>query len=140
MYDSLLEVQSKDYDNKSTFETAFGNLSDSAFILYSPSTANDTEEIKGAHGKFGYVYNILLPFSSAQSQQLTSLQNARDNDIYSESEYFIERNKLLKNIVTKDQREAGSTARPTIRSKPPKPSLNITARTRAEIISSLKTI
>lgn len=105
-YDSLLGKQSKDYDNKSTFESEMGSLSDTKFILYSPSTENDTEQMGGTYGTYGYVYNILLPFSSLQSQQLTALQNYRDNDIYTESEYFIERNKLLKNIVTTDQREA----------------------------------
>ena len=105
-YDSELEKQSAEYESKSTFESEMGTLANSKFILYSPSTENDTEEINGAYGTFGYVYNILLPFSKAQEAQLSVLQNYRDNDIYTESQYFYQRNKLLKNIQTTDQRAA----------------------------------
>lgn len=103
-YESLLEKQSAEYDSKSTFESTMGSLSDTKFILYSPSTKQGEDD--NENRTFGYVYNILLPFSSLQSQQLTTLQNYRDNDVITESEYFIERNKLLKNIVTTDQRAA----------------------------------
>ncbi len=102
-YDDLLGGQSKEF-GASTFESTMGTLSDTKFILYSPSTKqgeNDTE-----NRTFGYVYNILLPFSKAQEAQLKTLQNARDSEIYSEAQYFIERNKLLKNIQTTDQRAA----------------------------------
>lgn len=105
-YDSLLEVQTAENDSASAFESAMGSMSDSKFVLYSPKTVNDTEEQNGTFGTFGYVYNILLPFSSVQSQKLTGLQTARDDEIISESEYFFERNKLLKNIQTTDQRSA----------------------------------
>lgn len=112
-YESLLAVQEKDYDSASSFETAMGSMSDTKFILYSPSTENDTDpDGNNKYGTFGYVYNILLPFSTMQSAQLSVQQSYRDGDIISESEYFIERNKLLKNIVTTDQRAAwfnGST-------------------------------
>ncbi|MDE6690577.1 MAG: hypothetical protein K2K04_01265 [Clostridia bacterium] len=111
-YDDLLDKQSKEYDSKSAFESAMGSLSDTKFVLYSPSTENDTEEIGGAYGTFGYVYNILLPFSKVQEGQLSTLQSLRDNEVISQGDYFIERNKLLKNIVTTDQRAAwfnGST-------------------------------
>lgn len=115
-YKSLLDKQSKEYDSKSTFESAMGSMSDTKFVLYSPSTENDTEKHgegeEATYGTFGYVYNILLPFSKTQEAELAELQNYRDNDIMSESEYFIARNKLLKNIVTTDQRAAwfnGST-------------------------------
>lgn len=103
-YDSLLDKQSKEYDSNSTFESAMGSLSDTKFILYSPSTKQGEDDAENR--TFGYVYNILLPFSTLQSQQLTTLQSYRDNEIYTESEYFYERNKLLKNIVTTDQRAA----------------------------------
>lgn len=111
-YESLLEVQKADYDTASAFETAMGGLSDSKFILYSPSTENDTEPQAGRYGTFGYVYNILLPFSAKQEAELKVYQDRRDKDIITESGYFRDRNKLLKNIVTTDQREAwfnGST-------------------------------
>jgi len=83
-----------------------GNLSDKSFILYAPNTESDTAEQDGTYGTFGYVYNILLPFSSVQSVGLKSLQSYRDNDIIDESGYFHARNQLLKNIETTYQREA----------------------------------
>ena len=106
-YESLLSVQEKEYDSASSFESAMGSMSDTKFILYSPSTENDTDpDANNKYGTFGYVYNILLPFSSIQEGQLSVQQSYRDSEIISESEYFIERNKLLKNIVTTDQRAA----------------------------------
>ena len=98
--------QEKNYSSVSTFETAMGNMSDKSFILYAPNTESDTAEQHGTYGTFGYVYNILLPFSSVQSVGLKSLQSYRDNDIIDESGYFHARNQLLKNIETTDQREA----------------------------------
>lgn len=105
-YESLLSVDTANYDTASSFETGMGTLADEKFVLYSPSTQNDTENKNGGYGTFGYVYNILLPFSTAQEAQLAVLQSYRDSEIYTESKYFEERNKLLKNIVTTDQREA----------------------------------
>lgn len=110
LYDSQYAVQAKDYDNRSTFESAMGNMSDTSFILYSPSTKQGETDTENR--TYGYVYNILLPFSSAQEAQLGVQQSYRDNDIISESEYFINRNSIMKNIVTCDQRAAwfnGST-------------------------------
>lgn len=98
--------QEKEYASASDFETAMGGISDTKFILYSPSTESDTQEIDGTYGTYGYVYNILLPFSSTQNIELKTLQGYRDNDIIDESGYFAARNKLLKNILTTDQREA----------------------------------
>ncbi|MCM1438210.1 MAG: hypothetical protein NC131_03215 [Roseburia sp.] len=106
-YESLLSVQENDYASSSSFESAMGNISDTKFILYSPSTENDSEG-----GTFGYVYNILLPFSKVQEAQLSTLQSYRDGEVITESEYFAARNGILKNIRTTDQRAAwfnGST-------------------------------
>ncbi len=100
-YASMLEVQESENKSASAFETAMGNMSDSKFVLYSPSTENDTD-----NGKFGYVYNILLPFSEKQNAQLSVLQGERDSETITESEYFYERNKLLDRIRTTDQRSA----------------------------------
>lgn len=105
-YENLLDTQTGNYSDKDAFESAMGSLSDTQFILYSPSTQEDTELSGGTYGTFGYVYNILLPFSAMQSQKLSVLQSNRDSDLISDSEYFVERNKLLKNIETTDQREA----------------------------------
>ena len=105
-YNIELAKQEKEYASASDFETAMGGISDTKFILYSPSTESDTQEIDGTYGTYGYVYNILLPFSSTQNIELKTLQGYRDNDIIDESGYFAARNKLLKNILTTDQREA----------------------------------
>lgn len=100
-----LTTQKKNYSSATTFETAMGSLSDTSFILYSPAT-DDTAEQDGTRGTFGYVYNILLPFSTTQNQKLTALQDFRNSDIIDESGYFAARNQLLKQITTTDQREA----------------------------------
>ena len=99
-YSELLSQQSSDYGTSlSNFETAMGNMSDTSFILYAPDTS-DTQN------KFGYVYNILLPYSAQQTQQLTALSSLRDNDVITEDEYYQYRNDILKNITTTDQRSA----------------------------------
>lgn len=106
-YNSTLKTQTGNYDSATSFETAMGSMSDTSFILYSPDTRNDTEDING-YGTFGYVYNILLPFSASQNIELKSLQNYRDNSNAknAESIYLRDRNAILKNIETTDQREA----------------------------------
>ncbi|MDE6557604.1 MAG: hypothetical protein K2K39_00695 [Clostridia bacterium] len=105
LYDKAVQSQTKGYATTANFESAMGNLSDTEFILYSPAT-DDTENVGGEYGKFGYVYNILLPFSTAQNDKLSYWQDLRDSELISESRYFIERNKILKDIQTTDQREA----------------------------------
>jgi len=108
-YNKILADQEKSYSDTSSFETAMDSMSDTSFILYSPATNGDTEEIDGTYATYGYVYNILLPFSTQQSVTLTYYQTIRDkdeNDSHDESEYYVNRNKLLKNITTYDRREA----------------------------------
>ncbi len=107
-YQKIYDEQVASYsDDTSAFETAMDNMSDSSFVLYSPSTKEDTEEIAGTYGTYGYVYNILLPYSDKQSEKLTELQYYRDNNSQvTDSDYFADRNKLLKEIKTTDQRSA----------------------------------
>ncbi|MGN0807140.1 MAG: hypothetical protein ACI4MN_01660 [Candidatus Coproplasma sp.] len=106
-YEKIYEEQAATYDETSSFESALDNISDTSFILYSPDTTGDTDEIDGTYGTYGYVYNILLPFSDKQSEKLTELQYYRDNNSgVTDSDYFADRNKLLKNITTTDQRSA----------------------------------
>lgn len=104
--DGLLTTQEKNYSNATTFETAMSSLSDTTFLLYSPATSDTVLQDDGTRGTFGYVYNILLPFSTVQNQKLTTLQDFRDSDIIDESGYFAARNQLLRQITTTDQREA----------------------------------
>ena len=89
-YNELLDQQ-KDSDF-STFTTTMDSMSDTSFILYSP--AGET---------YGFVYNILLPFSASQSLRLDELKG-----IYGETsaEYYAARNKLFENIEATDQRSS----------------------------------
>lgn len=104
--DGLYTEQSKTYSTTSTFETALNNLSDTSFVLYAPDTTKDTEEINGTYGTYGYVYNILLPFSTAQQSRLNEIQSSLEADIITDNDYYADRNDLLKSIVTTDQRSA----------------------------------
>lgn len=98
-YNELLTQQSAEYGSSiSSFETAMSSLSDTSFIIYAPTTDNGN--------KFGYVYNILLPFSATQDTQLSSLETALSNDVITEDEYYQLRNNLLKNVTSTDQRSS----------------------------------
>lgn len=111
-YESAFESQKTENDSASSFESALSSMSDSKFILYSPDTESTTEQIGGNYGTFGFVYNILLPFSKTQEAQLKTYQTYRDNETITESGYYKARNDIMKNIKTTDQRSAwfnGST-------------------------------
>ena len=98
-YNEMISQQKANYDTSSAnFETAMGSMSDTSFVLYAPETKNDN--------KFGYVYNILLPFSSSQTAQLSDLSSKLSNDAIDEDEYYYRRNLLLQNVTTTDQRSA----------------------------------
>lgn len=102
--------QANTYDDVTSFESAFGSYNASSFILYSPDTTKDTEAQTTAegttYGTYGYVYNILLPFSTMQDVRNTQLQSYLNKDIISEDDYYYERNQLLRKIETTDQRGA----------------------------------
>lgn len=110
-YLEKLNAQKENYSTASTFETAMGEMSSSSFLLYSPDTS-DSDKFDGTnYGKFGFVYNILLPFNAKQNATLTELKSILEADD-DDNHYYIERNKLLKEIETEDQRGAwfnGST-------------------------------
>lgn len=101
VYKDLLEYQKDAYSTESGVSSALGNMSDSEFILYAPDTSDE--------GTYGFVYNILLPFSASQSARLTELQTLyKDDDADGgyKPEYYVARNELLNNIKTVDQRSA----------------------------------
>ena len=112
VYEEVLAAQTENYGKStSAFDSAMSSMSSSSFILYSPDTSDsdwyeydDAEESNPyKFAKYGFIYNILLPFSSRQSVQLNALQSIRsadDDDDY----YFSQRNLLLKGIETVDQR------------------------------------
>lgn len=98
-YNKLMDLQKENADD--SFKSDIGSISDTSFVLYAPDTEGE--------GTYGFVYNILLPFNASQSAKLTALQNNADNkddaDNYTYN-YYKERNELLKQIKTTDQRQA----------------------------------
>ncbi|MDE6867887.1 MAG: hypothetical protein K2J83_01945 [Clostridia bacterium] len=105
VYNELLKQQSRDYSTASDFEAALDEMASDSFILYSPSTS-DSDKFDGEHyGKYGFVYNILLPFSGVQSAELTAL-NSKFMSIEDYNSYYSGRNAILENITTVDQRSA----------------------------------
>lgn len=108
LYQEALGEQIDSNNTESAFSTAIGNMSDSQFILYAPETENG--------GSFGFVYNILLPFSSSQSVALATTKKETDanKNPYIDSDidsgysalYYEYRNGLMANITSSDQRKA----------------------------------
>ncbi len=91
-------------ENKRAYEedpTAFASAMDSAsadsFLLYAPNNKNGDEDMV-----FGYVYNILLPFSTSQNVKYTEAKNAG----LSERELFMERKAIATDIKGKDLRSS----------------------------------
>lgn len=107
IYENVLASQKENYDNStSAFDTAMSSMSSSSFILYSPDTSDSVWADKDSSmAKYGFIYNILLPFNSRQTVQLNTLKSIRTAD-EDDNYYFAQRNKLLKNIETEDQRSA----------------------------------
>lgn len=103
-YVNLLNSQKENYETESNFTTAMDGMSDTSFVLYAPET-DDTAD----GGRFGYVYNILLPFSDAQNDALKAFQKIyadEELDGGYKPEYYVARNALLGLIETTDQRAA----------------------------------
>ena len=75
----------KDY---TAYETALSNASDSSFVVYNPNLG----------GKYGYIANLLIGFTSEQSNVLTTFTEK----VIGEKAAF--RETLLKELVAKDQR------------------------------------
>ncbi|MBD5636558.1 MAG: hypothetical protein HDP28_01880 [Clostridia bacterium] len=94
-FDAELQNQSDLYrKSSSTLESAMGSVSDTNFVL--TATGNLDEE-----SAFGFVINILLPFSAAQSDELNSVtQDFGDT----KGNKFVTRAQLLSKIKATDQR------------------------------------
>ena len=107
VYKDVFTEQKENFDKStSTFDSAMSNMSSSSFILYSPDTSDsDWYEENANLAKYGFIYNILLPFNARQSVELSKLQSIRSDD-GDDEHYFAERNKLLMDIKTVDQRSA----------------------------------
>ncbi|MDD6995559.1 MAG: hypothetical protein SPH68_02645 [Candidatus Borkfalkiaceae bacterium] len=107
IYNEEYEYQKKTYDNDlSAFETAIGSLSESSFVLYVPAEAGKTTD----GYQYGYVYNILLPFSANDTNALSAAKSDAEKANTSAEKakrmgtYYKERARLANNIVAQDQR------------------------------------
>ena len=99
VYTFLAERYQRDFDDQSVansshddFESSMSSLSDTSFILYAPST-DGTDG-----GTYGYIYNILLPFSEAQNVNIDNTNTT--------AAYYYSRKAILDDIVATDQRSA----------------------------------
>ena len=89
-YNELYEGQKAIYsESHSEFDTALDSVSDDYFLLYGLQD-------------YGFVYNILLPFSTEQEQAYTA---AKNKGLTIDGQYKARRT-LLADIVAKDQRGA----------------------------------
>lgn len=91
-YAAQFEDDKASNDDPTAFESTMSSLSDSSFILYAPAT-DGTEG-----GTFGYVYNILLPFSAEQNLYIDNTDTS--------AEYYFSRKDILAGIQATDQRSA----------------------------------
>lgn len=109
-YEELRETQENTFNaegGRSAFESALDGVSDTSFLLASPRPENkDGEDADSVVNKYGYVINILLPFSKTQTAKLNAF-NADYGDTNGNS--FAQRAKLLKEVQATDQRASWFT-------------------------------
>ncbi len=87
-YAEIMAAQGYSYTkDSSAFGTALDSLSDDSFVLY------------GQEG-FGFIYNILLPFSASQEQQYAAAKNKG----LTQDEIFNARKSILEKVQAKDLR------------------------------------
>ncbi len=90
-YAEIKAAQQNDYEEDPTaFATAMGSVSNSSFLLH------------GLEG-FGYVYNILLPFSTSQNVRYSEAKNNKSN---TQNDIYAERRAILAGVKGKDLRES----------------------------------
>ncbi len=88
-YEALYNTQKESYSTSvSAFDTAMGNVSDTSFLVYGLED-------------FGYVYNILIPFSASQNVAYTT---AKNNTANTEEKLFEIRRDILTDVKAKDLR------------------------------------
>ena len=99
-FDETYLAQRSNYENdNSAFESAMDKVSDTNFLLYAPNP----EDPDGEHYSYGFVINILLPFSDKQSEELKDA----DGDFGDPNgNTFVKRANILKNLKAIDQRGA----------------------------------
>ena len=88
-YDEIYASQAQKYaTSPSAFSTAMDSVSDSSFLLYGLKD-------------FGYVYNILIPFSTSQNIQYTAAKNNSANE---QDDLYNIRKAILNKVEGKDLR------------------------------------
>ncbi len=94
-FENEYKNQSEDYKaDPSSFESALDSFKDDAYLFTAPEEG------------YGYVINILLPFSASQS---AALKDAPQDQGDPKGNKFMQRANLLKNVVATDQRESWIT-------------------------------
>ncbi len=87
-YQEIKDAQEYSYTKDSTaFTTALDSVSNDSFVLYGQKD-------------FGFIYNILLPFSASQEQQYAAAKNKG----LKQDEIFNARKAILANVQAKDLR------------------------------------
>ena len=108
VYQEVFNSQKENYSNStSAFDSAMSSMSSTSFVLYSPDTDDSdwTIDYGPEFAKFGFIYNILLPFDSAQSIRLNGYKSIQSAD-GDNNHYYYQRNQIMKEIKTVDQRSA----------------------------------
>ena len=102
-YEALINSQKNIYDaDPNAFVTAIQAVSDDSFVVYSPATGSKD-------ARFGFVYNILIPFSATDNQTLDIARGEEGLealDVSEQKEYYKKRSEILANVQAKDQRAA----------------------------------
>ena len=88
-YNELLAYQRQAFEDESTFESALDGMSADSFVLTAPAEG------------YGYVINILIPFTTTQSNALT---NAGQDFGDPNGNKFVQRSELLQAVRGTDQR------------------------------------
>lgn len=85
-YNRLVELQKLQTD--SNFVSTMDAVTDTGAIVAAPK------------GKFGYIYNLLIPFSTSQASSVNGLKEQQGTT----TNFYTERNSIAKGIVATDQR------------------------------------
>ncbi len=94
-YEKIYNEQARAYTaDQATFATAMDGVSDTSFVLYGRE--------KSADEKFGFVYNILIPFSTSQNVKYTEAKNRG----LSQDQIYEYRKNLLSEVKGKDLRSS----------------------------------
>lgn len=96
-YEEMFTQNKRDYEkNATSFGTQMDSVAEDSFLLYAPLNKNLDDEAM----TFGYVYNILLPFSTSQSVAYDEAKNMG----LTESELYSARREIGASVTGKDLR------------------------------------